>query len=716
MKVAVALCLLLSASAAATEQSPVTRVVELLKGLSEKIEKEGKAEEDLYESFVCWGKSVIEQKTASNAASSNKIDELETYISDLNAGRIELTGERADLEKEVAELMSDLEQAKALREKENADFEDAKAEMTQAITALKSAMDVLDEATKDHKEGVLMAVHSRLSHGMEALSQQQSNLKHAVMLGDRFLDKADATFLRRLLTGDVPKRADQKKLNRKATFKMAYKARSFKIQDVLKKMHQTFNINLEDATQKEADAQASYDELSKSKGEQLSVAQDALTKSDAENGARGKSKEDAQSELDTLKKEVAADKKFIAQTEADLNTKKKQWKVRSDLRSGELAAISKAISILYSDDARDNFKKSFASQESFFFLQEGQQLSSSAASILRSAARKTGDSRLLSLAKLVAAQPSAKKKFAPIIAAIDKMIGVLKGEEEDDLKIKDECEKGRMEDTREAALAARDIDDMTDAITKLGQEIEQISQNIADMEAQTEQIKKELKEAADLRKKENLEWQTSSKEDEEAAETVLSARDVLENFYKDNKLVFVQKAAAPEVVAGEAPPPPPATWEGDYGGATGESMGIVSVLDMIHEDILKDRSKAKAEEDDAQSKFDAFKKDSEAEIKSLAEEISSQKGLKGEKETAVTKTEDERRTKKGALNAVLEKMEKINPNCEYFTVNYKLRAANRQIELDGLIKSKAILQGGNFDMPDPNREIKPGDAFLQRRA
>merc|ERR1719182_331475 len=161
-----------------------------------------------------------------------------------------------------------------------------------------------------------------------------------------------------------------------------------------------------------------------------------------------------------------------------------------------------------------------------------------------------------------------------------------------------------MDDTREAALAARDIDEMTDAITKLGQEIEQITQNIKDMEAQTEQIKEELKEAADLRKKENLEWQTSNKEDEEAAETVLSARDVLANFYKDNKLVFVQKAAAPEVVAGEAPPPPPATWEGDYGGATGESQGIVSVLDMIHEDILKDRSKAKAEEDDAQTKFD----------------------------------------------------------------------------------------------------------------
>jgi hypothetical protein len=98
--------------------------------------------------------------------------------------------------------------------------------MNQAITALKSAIDTLGEATKDHKEGVLLAVRARLqgaakNGGMAELAQRQASLKQAVDLGDRFLAKADATFLRRVLLGDVPK-VDWKKLNRKATFKMAY--------------------------------------------------------------------------------------------------------------------------------------------------------------------------------------------------------------------------------------------------------------------------------------------------------------------------------------------------------------------------------------------------------------------------------------------------------------------------------------------------------------
>jgi len=52
---------------------------------------------------------------------------------------------------------------------------------------------------------------------------------------------------------------DWKKLNRKATFKMKYKARSFKIHDTLKKLQQTFTVNLREAREKEDKAQEQGD-------------------------------------------------------------------------------------------------------------------------------------------------------------------------------------------------------------------------------------------------------------------------------------------------------------------------------------------------------------------------------------------------------------------------------------------------------------------------
>jgi len=393
MKMFAIVCLVGLLVPGAQALSPVTRVVELLKGLSAQTEKEGKVEEGLYEDFMCWGKSIVNQKTESNAAANSRIDELEAYIADLDSGRVELTSERSDLEKEIAGLMSDMEEATATRKKEHADFLDAEDEMNKAITALKGAIDTLDTATKDHKEGVLLAVRTSLkgaaeNGGMAALAQRQASLKQAVELGERFLSKVDAMFLKRVLLGEVPK-VDWKKLNRKATFSMKYKARSFKIQDLLKEMHQTFTSNLKDATDKEADAKAEYVKLTKSKDGQLTSARDALNKMESEGGAQGMSRQESQDEVDALKKQVQDDTKFIQQTEKAMKEKKASWKVRSELRSGEIAAISKAISILHNDGARDLFKKSFDSQ---FFLQVGQTahkaLAQKASAAIRDAAQR----------------------------------------------------------------------------------------------------------------------------------------------------------------------------------------------------------------------------------------------------------------------------------------------------------------------------------------
>jgi hypothetical protein len=116
--------------------------------------------------------------------------------------------------------------------------------MTKAVTALDKAIDVLKEATKEHGEGELFQLEHRRSEGFAQRAADSAALHQAIEPGKHFLTKGDYLFLQKLLSGEVPT-ADWKKLNRKATFKMAYKARSFKIQDVLKKLQSTFSSNLQ---------------------------------------------------------------------------------------------------------------------------------------------------------------------------------------------------------------------------------------------------------------------------------------------------------------------------------------------------------------------------------------------------------------------------------------------------------------------------------------
>merc|ERR1712008_641732 len=415
-------------------------------------------------------------------------------------------GERVDLEKEIAGLHDDIEIAKDEREKEKKDFEAAKGEMDEAVAALKEAIKVLEEATKDAS---LVSVHSELnveSESLESRVAQGQALERAIALGEQFLSHGDALFLKRLINSDVPKK-DFNKLNKKADFKKKYKARSGGIQKTLKGLLFTFSSNLDEANAKEKKTKEEYKTLMDAKKEELSKAQDALEKMELEKGARGMTLEEAESELKGLKKQVKNDEKYIAQVEGELKEKKKEWKERTEVRSKEMEAISKAISILYSDDSRDLFKKSYESQ-GFMLLQENQKYamgwrSLEAKAMILKAARVAKDRRLVAL---VSTMVKAGKGFDKVVKAIGNMVKMLKKETDNDLKIKEECEKTRADDTRDAVVASRKMDDITDEITRLESEIEEMVKEVKEKNSEIKENKKELKEATEIRKEETAEF------------------------------------------------------------------------------------------------------------------------------------------------------------------------------------------------------------------
>merc|ERR1719201_625646 len=213
------------------------------------------------------------------------------------------------------------------------------------------------------------------------------------------LSADDVKFLSRALDGQDLQEPDWKKLNRKAVFKMKYKARSGKIQEILADMLQTFEDNLTDAEKKEADSLSTYEKLSGQKNSQLQAAQDALTSGDAEGGARALSVEESQEEVDALTAPVTADEGYIQQAEDSYAVKMTEWKERKRLRTEEVASIEKAIAILTSDEARDTMSSSFKSQGNLMQVGEVQQQcrARKAAEHIRMLAGKHQDVRLAAL-------------------------------------------------------------------------------------------------------------------------------------------------------------------------------------------------------------------------------------------------------------------------------------------------------------------------------
>jgi hypothetical protein len=402
--------------------------------------------------------------------------------------------------------------------------------------------------------------------------------------------------------------------------------------------------------------------------------------------------------MDALNTQIQNDNNYMDTTAADLATKKSEWKDRKELRTGEIAAINKAIAILYSDDARDTFASSFKSQ-TFFLQMKSTSKSERVVEVLSRAAKMSGDKRLAKLAKAV--QPASMatgSHFDEVIASIDDMVATLHSEEESDRLAKDQCEKDREEDTRSALIAGRTMDERTDTIIELKADIVAIEKTIAENDVEIKEIQAEIVKAQKLRADEHTEWEAATREDEAANQLVLQAKDVLARFYQENNLVLVQKGKKKmePVVAGAAPPPPPSTWEEPYGGKTQQATGIVATLEMISEDLIKDKTKAKAMEDKAQQTFNDFMNKSNQQIQALEDANSELTDTKGSKQDDISIAKEERISQKNQMEAVIQKINDATPLCSYNTINYLVRLKNRQVEIDGLEKAKAILQGGEF--------------------
>lgn len=726
------LAVLVTLGTAAVEASqgpanPVSRVVGLLTGLKAKLEKELDDEQDLYDNYKCWHMSTTVTKQASNAAAEARIKELKAYIADIDAGKIEFTTERVDLEKQIKGLKEDLKIAEETRKNEHEDFVAAKSEMQMAIKALKKAIETINEAT----EGSFV----QKPQDYAGLLVTRHSLQKAVSLSRDLLDSADLKYLERLLNGDVPE-VDWKKLNRKATFKMKYKKRSGKILETLNDLQETFETNLKNAEQKEADDVKAYEELKEAKEEMLATAEKAREDMVLEGDARGKSRDESQNEVDALEEQVKADKAFIIQVNEAFKVKTEEWEKRADVRKTEILAMSKALAVLASDDAKDQFKASFKSQ-GYLLIQKAHRTSlrnsgrrvKVAARLLNLLGSETGNMQLQKLATLLGNEAINK-----VIEKIDEIVADKKEEEEEDLTKKQECEEGLAKYAAEARKDALSMDDATESIARETTKVEELKVQIKEQEEKKKSLEKQLEEMKTQREREIQDYVVAKLDDEKAIKLVEEAITIMKDWKsaKDASLIsqkkmtmiagavnelndavkpkahaaasFIQLHAAakqnPEyvVAAGQAPLPPPATWEtgAEYGGATGEQTGIVAILDMVAGDIKNDVAKAKSEEDEAQAEYEKLKADLEAEVEATEKAITAYKEDKADREKKIEEEKEARAGDKESLDSKVELYKGMKPGCDFLLVNFDVRTKARQTEVDGLQKAKAILQGADF--------------------
>merc|ERR1719375_2595988 len=624
------------------------------------MEKEGEADEDIYDKMACWCETNDREKTKAIADAEAKIADLTSKIEELTGTSARLNTEIKNLHKDIEKDQQALDQADAMRQKELAEFNEEEKDAIEAISALKNAITVL---SKHHTALQQRDVVATLQYQMD---------KHVELLAGVLTHKQQKT-----VAAFVQQQGSE-----------SYAPQSGEIFGILKQMKETFESNLADSQKEEGNSVKSFEELKASKEAEIAAAEDQVEKKTTELADTDEKLAMSKEDLEDTKVTMTADEEFLAMLKEKCAMMDSEWEQHQKTRQEEMEAVAKALEILNSDEAHDLFTKTFS------FVQVGvshKVQQAQASKLLQKMAQKLQSPRLSALAVQVRLDAFTKVK-----KAIDDMVAELLKEKADEIKHKDFCveefntnkHENVAKEQEKKELVAK-IEDLTLTIKTLTEEIDALKASIAEMQQQ-------MKYAGEDREKENKEFQMTVADQRATQKILAAALNVLKGFYakKEKGVELAQQQKQP------AGPPPPEGFakykKGKGGGAIGMIEGIINEAKALEAEAIR-------AEDDAQKSYEDFVKETNASIEAASKEIVNKSEEKATAET--DKTEAQK-----ALDDVLldlEQLENYNnqlhESCDYVLKNFDARQAARDGEIEALKQAKSILSGAKFD------------AFLQRR-
>jgi hypothetical protein len=593
-----AVLLLIGLATASATQSPVTKVVELIEELKAKIEADAIAEQKIYDKYACWCETTTARKATAIEDAKVSIESLGHKVLS-NKGKSATEGsEIADLNKDISKNEDAQAKATAIREKENGDYQANKAEMEQAIGSLEKAVVVLSgagtkgELIQQQKEMSLLAVATGVRSAVQVMPEGAKLAPAQLALLSKFMQ------------------SPQDYYEDKAAAKSSYSPASTTIMGILKDMYDTFTANLETETQNEATSQKNFEAVMAVKAEELASLQDVLQKTEASKAETDKTLADTAQELEDTTVQMKEDTVFFDETKAACKTKADDWGERTRLRTQELAGINKALEVLTSDDARALFNKAIKPGKETFLQIEQETAHAPQVRAFRALKKVAGKSHSLRLASLAASVRTANAgNFQVVIDEVEKMIQVLKDEEQGDIDQRDWCKETTFVKETEASRYAYKIEKTEAKITKLNEKKQELEDAIVATDAEILATQEEVAAMEAARTADNGAYLQAKADDEAAAQLLGVAIGHLSAFYDNESIdqgeiqgsINLMQKKQPAFDVSEDQAPDASFSSGDK--SAGESKGIVSIMTMLKEDLEDEVSNGVKAEEAAQTEF-----------------------------------------------------------------------------------------------------------------
>jgi len=643
------------------DDNPVTRVVGLLEDLKTRIEKDGEGEQAAYDKYACW----CEKTTAKSAATITTVKDLlkttGNTILKLKSSVATLSSEIKGLAEDIKKNQDQQEEQTSIREKENSAFMAEKTELESALSALGKAVKVLGAAT-----GASFVQTSKWASTMSDLVSKMSQASLTLKLSEKQISLLNE------LSG-----------NKESS---SYAPQSATIQGILSDMYTTFSKNLQTSTSDEAKAHRNYEDLMATYHKQLATLQETLVKKEQKKSEDEIQLADAMQLYADSEEQLKAEIKLFDATKDSCTKKTADWSQRSSLRSAELDGIKKALEILTSDESKELFAKSikpgFSKGGASLIQMSTHKVSGTGAEkafeALQAHARQTHSFRLAARAAQVRMQSAGH--FDAVLKTIDNLLAQLDDEEQADIKKVDECK----ESYQKITLNKNDLDwKIENNKAKVQKHEKAVTQKTDAKELTITDIETADKQLNDMEKERtagNDAYKQAKSDDEKAISLLEKAKAALAEYYKASLL-----QQEPELkLSGKD-------------NAAGQTKGVVSLLDMIIEDLNAELAEAKAAEEAAQLDYEKMKKAVEDQKAKLTKKKINLEGQIAEEGTAKTAEEDLQKENEKDLKTEKTTEEDLKKTCDDAIKLQPERRKKRKIEADGLRQAREFLAGMSSD-------------------
>jgi hypothetical protein len=652
--------LLVTMPVQASQDSPVSKVLQMLNDLEAKIIKEGEAAQKTYSEFSEWCEDRSRNIGFEITTGKTEIAELKATI-DKETSSIEALSTKVDeLSGSIAADEADLAAATKIRNEEASDFAVEEKETVEVIGMLERAIAILQREM--NKGGASMMQLQNAKSLVDALG---------ALVQASVISAADSKRLAALVQSTQD--ANDSDEDTAAPASAVYQGHGDGIIGVLEDLLEKAQAQLDKARKAETTSRNNYNMLKQSLTDEIEFANKDMGEAKKGKAAAAEGKATAEGDLSVTSKDLDEDTSTLSTLRQDCMTGSQDFETQTKSRGEELKALADAKKVLQETiGGAAGQTYSFVQLHSWSRMTTAADLANfEAVRFVRDLARKENSAELAQLASRMDsairfASAGGQDPFAKVKSLISDMIERLEADASSDASHKAYCDKETAEATAKKNEKKALIDKLSTQIDSMSAKSAKLKESVATLQKQLADLAASQAEMNKIRSDEKALYDSNRAEMQLGISGVQQALKILKEYYASDK---------------------------GHATAEGAGSGIVGLLEVVESDFTKGLAEMEVAESTAASDYDKVTKENEISRTMKSQDVKYKTKEAAGLDKAVAETNSDLESAQTELDAILEQLAKLANMCVTKAEPYAEKKARREAEIAGLKQALSILEG-----------------------